>query len=378
MDGITYRLELITSLSMLESHKAEYEKFCSYLPASEKFTYCLDWVMTHYPLYTQHGVELFWIIFWDNNNIIAVAPFQKESLNVSRLGLRRLRIWGDNNHYVHNTQPTILIKDKNVVDNVLSQLLTYLNTDLKSQWDELFLHRIKDANTTLKRLLTLDQSMKTESSSDATYYFSAPSHIEDIIRGESKRKIKKGLEKLKEKYSSVSLNCFTDISNDKYSQIVDLHTKRQFSANQQGAERNSFFNHPLESKTIEKEIKIASQKKALRLYTLEIDHQVIAFLLCFHEGDWTYAHITAFDDKYKHFKAARVLWFHAFTEERKKYGCHLIDTGWGGNQFKQAFSNKTENLYAIRMNNNNSLRSKLITQSLNAPRAFKKLIQKAS
>lgn len=401
MENTGYRAELITDIRTLENHRDPYQKFCEQLPSQDAFTYHLDWVIAHHHQYIRNNVQFFWILLWQKidptdaqstEEIVAVAPLQKETLNASRLGLRRLRVWGDDNGYAHNTQPTILLKQAdvknsesgatNTVQHHLLFLIQYLKTTLRYQWDEMFIHRIKSSNTHLQIFSDLASekchaSLTKEPSSDITFSFAAPDFIEDIIRGESKRKIKKGLANLQKDYSSVELKCHNQVSDELYASMVELHTQRQFSANQQGAQRNSFFNNPIENQTIKNEIRVASKKNQLRLYTLEVDNKLIAFLLCYHQDDWTFAHITAFDDRFKHYKAARVLWFHAFTEERKTYQSQLIDTGWGGNQFKQAFSNKTEPLYAIRISNQQSLRSKLVTQSLNAPRKLKQLLKKA-
>lgn len=368
------RIEIIRSLEEFKKHEYAYRDFSQHLPPNKRLGFNFDWVIAHYPLYTRGNIKMLFVFLWLGDNIVGLAPFQLEKKGVKQLYLKRLQFWGSGPSFSHNEPPDFLFRSEADANQYLSQLTQALYTDLAKEWDEIFFKSLMLKNSFINQIKENMKHAIIEEQGYNTYQFHAPGTIDDLIKGESRRKIKKARENMGKDFESFSFNCYNTITDEIFEELCDLHTNRQEVVNSQRSGRDSIFQDPLERQAIRDAIKCAEKNNGFRLYTLEIEEKIVSFLLCYCCEKWNQAFITAFDIKYRRYQASRALWSYAYTTEREEFNSDIVDLGLGSNQFKITFSNYKEPLYTLR-EINSSIVSKFKYGAVNLLKTIKRMVR---
>ncbi len=376
MNDSQARLETIRSLSEFKAHEQAYREFSSLLPASKRLGFNFDWVVAHHALFTRGNTEMFFIFLWSENKIMAIAPFQREIKDAKKLYFKRLQFWGSGPSFSHNNPPDFLLRPEADPHFCVDRLINYLYTDLVKDWDEMYFTSLVLKNSLINLIKDRFRKRVVESQGHNTYQFHAPGTIDDLVKGESRRKIKKARENMAKDFNSFSFNCYNTMTDSVFDEITDLHTNRQEVVNSVRTGRDYIFQDPMERDAIRAGIQVAEDNGGLRLYTLEIDNKIVSFLLCYYCEKWTQAFITAFDIQYRRYQASRSLWSYAYTMEREEFNSDCVDLGLGSNQFKVTFSNYHEALYTLREVNAARFASRFKCGILQLLKRVKKIVGK--
>ena len=356
MNDADTRVEVVVSLEQLKLHKVAYQQLIDEINSINVLVYTLDWLETMYPIYNNLGSSLYFLLIWQEESLIGVAPFQLEKKSLSRGGLRRIYFLGDIEGNLNNYLGDFLIPNKNNIAICIKALKHHLYVDGRGDWDyieleyfseksiafQVFDKNFSEAN---KKLCGMKTFVIEEQDGFSKY--------KENIKKKLLKELRRRERKLREENNNVQIACVSEISGEILCKIKNLHSKRQKYLIKRGDSRHRLFDNKTESKLFEMLLGMASAKGLLRCYYISVGEELVAFVINFCDKNGVLLYLSAFDDQYSQYSPARLVRMFLFESELDKYGVNYINMLPGETKIKNDFStNKINNWNFIIINNN--------------------------
>lgn len=335
-----------------------YNHFLSFLGGIFEFFFSAEHMLKMRPLYEQRGETPFFICIFSENKMVAFLPMQVQEIGVKPLQFKRLRLWGRSGHYNSNHHSGFMCLSE-YEKEASAVTLDFLRAEFNAKFDEIILTRVKKEGPFLNHLDAYFDSVEYRSNEEKDHIYRSSTPLENRIKGETRRKIRKASESLAAAFEDVSYQLHQQINMSLFESLATLHIQRQRELIESGRKRMSFFEDPIEKQTFLNQLQYAQDKNALRIYTLHLNNELICFLVCFNLNGYTDAILTAFKELSEHRYMPRCLWYYAFDQELNQLSTRVIDMGYGTHTLKSTFSTEALPLENIRIKNQRKISSKI-------------------
>lgn len=336
---------LVSKLTELEKLAESYAALLQQVGGIESLYYSLDYIRTSVETFAAKGASMFFVVVLEGDEVLAVLPLQLEKDGV--LGLRRtLRFWGQiDSLYARNPHQKILAHgfQKSALDAAVS----FLNTKARNKWDAIWFSSIKMEDENIKYFESICSRAVTTLRDDRFYYYNTDRDISEHLGAKSMRNINRCRRRLEEDFKQFDIVMKEEVGAEDLEEIRVLHSGRQEVKENKGA----FFSRPLEDRYVSDLLALWSENKCVHYYSLRVDDQLIAFQIKTHAMGVSYGFVLAFDSTYKKYSPIRLLNYEAYRHEVERYQTHRIESGWGGDQLKVAYSSDTYDLYNVIISN---------------------------
>jgi hypothetical protein len=365
-------IQAIHSLSELERGPlaTSYRSFCTRLSGFSQLGFSTEWMRVVEPAYTRQGEHLFFLAAFDGPEMVGLAPFVKFVRGRGWTRLRQLRLWGKCGRYVE--YPTVSVQ---AVDGakpaVVGAVMQALSGPLRGEFDEIALNRVDPADPFVQALCERFAVSQDVDYGDKIHLFGAHQHIDEKLKGENLRRIRKGERGLREAFSSVEFVTVHDPDPELIEELRALHIARQRVLIEEGRPRISFFEDPVENRVTLDMMKVAQERGSLRVYLLRLDGAVVNFWICYGSDGYVQAGVTATAPVPGHKYASSCLWRYMLVEEIETYGTRWVDAMFGSHVLKRKFSNTFHPVRTMLLQNRNGLGSRARLGLINLVRRLK-------
>lgn len=340
-------IKLIKSIEEIKKIGDSYTSFLRIIGGLYEEYYSLEYLEASDKTFKALGASPFFILVLEENEIVAVFPFQLTKNRCFKLQ-SIISFWGELPIYAHNNFHKILISghDSALIDQVVS----YLKTEVFGKWDLLEFNYVKLLDENINYFISKFELISKSEFPHKAYYASfEKSTVETVIGSKKASNIRRLKKKLDKDFSSVTASMKVHVGDKEFNEIKGIHSQRQKDANSQGYDRELFFEDPLQECYLRTLFKAWSDKGTVRYYSLQIDERLAAVVLFNHSKDVAYNLITAIDTEYSRYGPGRVLYYDSFKSELDQFGIQKIEMGWGSNKLKEDYSTDEDTLYNVQI-----------------------------
>ena len=354
-----FQVTLIRNLEQLISgpYTEQYEQFVAALPGYDQLSYSRQWLKISAPLFIKSSDDIFFVLVFLGARLIAMAPFYLEQHGRSVFSFRQLHLWGKGNGYMDFPLAS-MVSLHEYREQSIAAIIDSLKSSFQDEFDEINLTRVDPTDPFIHQLCTTFKVRAKIDHGDQQHIWVDGKLIDEKLKGENLRRIKKASERLAQDFKEVAFSCVSTIDDGLLDEIRKLHIRRQNDVINEGRTRISIFEDPVESEVTINLIKYNQSVDALRIYTLRLDNLLAGFWVCFHSHGYTQAYLTAFIPVPEHKYAAACLWRYMYKEEVERFGTQIIDSGFGTHNLKRKFCNHLIDLRSFMLKNQFSLLSR--------------------
>ncbi len=331
--------QIATTLDEIEQWGHAYQHFLTALGPYGIF-YQPGWLRGLWPAYSLHPSTLFFISIWQNEEMLALAPFQLLQKGPLQGWRRLVSVLGTHHPTLANPLPDILVVDESLRGTCMETLLATLERE-SGRWDQLeLIHFPADSPALdyLRRALPRAKLVNDDNQAglvDLSEGFQA-------YRASLSRKMLKALRRCHRQLESVGnfrFHSSNGVSSERWKLIRQMHVDRQQRlTNKGGHSRYSVFGNEIEATAMENAFGWAEQTGCARHYWLDIDDTPAAFVLGLFQGNTYFYYFISMDQRAEPFSGGIQLLLHLIEEEARR-GMTTIDMMFGMSFNKSRFAN---------------------------------------
>jgi len=322
----------------LDSWGTDYEKFLAAIGDYGLF-YQKGWLRAIWPVYASQSSQLCFIGVWQQQELIALAPFQLLRKGAVQGWRRVLTFFGTNHPTLGNPWPDILVSKDQMRAWCIEKILATLSLRHRD-WDQIeFNHWPDSPNVTLLKNEWSETEFLLENNRSAQIYL--PEGFDAYLASRSSklryqmRKHRRNLEAV----SSVQFLSTDSLPASRWSAVRDMHFNRQQRLKTEGHDRYSVFENADEAEALRLALAWAGQQGCARHYWLDIDNETAAFSLGLRVGQTYIYYFIGMDERAEPYSGGMLLLMHLLEEEARQ-GIKTVDMMFGMNENKERFSNQ--------------------------------------
>lgn len=354
------RVEVARSVADLRRHAAAYEAFTARLTQGGSLFYSLPWLEIYTPVYVTPERGMHFLLAWQGDTIIGVAPLQLEQKSLSRGRVRRLFCWG-NVHGSLMIEGRFLVPDPADIDRCIAAFAAHVLDPRSGEVDCFEFHYLDEHAPEFAAVQRHFRPQSTEPEDMPSYQMVLPSTFDayaQTLTGSALMKVRNRWRAL-QKAGRLEFLPVTRLSEAELAQVMQMHMGRQELLRDRGRARQSLFQEPRLRDAYLRLLEHAAADGSARHYLLKVDGKLVCFGLGFHRGDTMIYHLTAFDPDWGRFEPGRVFWFLMLQAEIERGQTRLIDALPGITKVKQDFSNASRTYRCLAGTKPHSLRARL-------------------
>lgn len=354
------RVEVARSVADLRRHAAAYEAFTARLTQGGSLFYSLPWLEIYTPVYVTPERGMHFLLAWQGDTIIGVAPLQLEQKSLSRGRVRRLFCWG-NVHGSLMIEGRFLVPDPADIDRCIAAFASHVLDPRSGEVDCFEFHYLDEHAPEFAAVQRHFKPQSTEPEDMPSYQMVLPSTFDayaQTLTGSALMKVRNRWRAL-QKAGRLEFLPVTRLSEAELAQVMQMHMGRQELLRDRGRARQSLFQEPRLRDAYLRLLEHAAADGSARHYLLKVDGKLVCFGLGFHRGDTMIYHLTAFDPDWGRFEPGRVFWFLMLQAEIERGQTRLIDALPGITKVKQDFSNASRTYRCLAGTKPHSLRARL-------------------
>ena len=306
------------------------------------------------PLYSLKGETPFFVVVFYDHKIVGFLPMQVETVGHYPLVYRTLRLWGKAGRY-NDCQHADFMALPEYQEQAANVAMQFLAKEYTEQYDQIIFNRIVTDTLFFNRIDKNFAGGKSFGRDDPVHLYCANIPLDERIKGETRRKIRKANEKLLAGPEAFTFHCYSSLEDKLIEDICHLHIERQHALIKVGQERMCFLEDDLEKRVFFQHLQYAQSLKALRIYALRLNQNLVCFLINVSLGGYTDALLTAFAENPEHKHMARCLWYYAFDSELNHFSVDVINMGYGTHILKRTFSTQLVQLFSLSFRNTTRL-----------------------
>lgn len=354
------RVEVARSVADLRRHAAAYEAFTARLTQGGSLFYSLPWLEIYTAVYVTPERGMHFLLAWQGDTIIGVAPLQLEQKSLSRGRVRRLFCWG-NVHGSLMIEGRFLVPDPADIDRCIAAFASHVLDPRSGEVDCFEFHYLDEHAPEFAAVQRHFKPQSTEPEDMPSYQMVLPSTFDayaQTLTGSALMKVRNRWRAL-QKAGRLEFLPVTRLSEAELAQVMQMHMGRQELLRDRGRARQSLFQEPRLRDAYLRLLEHAAADGSARHYLLKVDGKLVCFGLGFHRGDTMIYHLTAFDPDWGRFEPGRVFWFLMLQAEIERGQTRLIDALPGITKVKQDFSNASRTYRCLAGTKPHSLRARL-------------------
>lgn len=354
------RVEVARSVADLRRHAVAYEAFTARLTQGGSLFYSLPWLEIYTAVYVTPERGMHFLLAWQGDTIIGVAPLQLEQKSLSRGRVRRLFCWG-NVHGSLMIEGRFLVPDPADIDRCIAAFASHVLDPRSGEVDCFEFHYLDEHAPEFAAVQRHFRPQSTEPEDMPSYQMVLPSTFDayaQTLTGSALMKVRNRWRAL-QKAGRLEFLPVTRLSEAELAQVMQMHMGRQELLRDRGRARQSLFQEPRLRDAYLRLLEHAAADGSARHYLLKVDGKLVCFGLGFHRGDTMIYHLTAFDPDWGRFEPGRVFWFLMLQAEIERGQTRLIDALPGITKVKQDFSNASRTYRCLAGTKPHSLRARL-------------------
>ncbi len=343
------KVKAIRTIEELHRLDNDYESFLNAF-ASDTYYLRRGWIESMinawtFDRYNVHGSNtLFLLLAYRDDEIIGVMPMQLHEKRKGPLRLNRLHGLGINlGSSLCCPKFEIKILRAEYADRCLGCFRDYLVGMRAGVWDILDLDLIPKHSQTLT---IMDQHWPTivnEPSNLTGAGFAIPEgQTYEMLKygdGKFRSEMRRCLRKLVDDYGGYEIVVDSVLYPHDWLQMGEVHSMRQAFLREQGNNRYSLFEIPLEKTAMMSAMRFAEKKDMAVYYRLKINGRLAAFQISVQEGRTLYLLVIAFDQEFSRYAPGKLL-MAALLEDACRRNISYVDYLPGLGNVKRKFSNR--------------------------------------
>jgi CelD/BcsL family acetyltransferase involved in cellulose biosynthesis len=358
--GAPLRVEVARSVADLRRHAAAYEAFAARLTQGGSLFYSLPWLEICTPVYVTPERGMYFLLAWQGDTLVGVAPLQLEQKSLTRGRVRRLFCWG-NVHGSLMLEGRFLIPDAADIDRCIQAFAAHVLDPRSGAVDCFEFHYLDEQAPEFAAVQRHFRPQSAEPEEMPSYQMVLPATFEayaETLGGSTLMKVRNRWRAL-QKAGRLEFLPVTRLSEAELAQVMQMHMGRQDLLRERGRTRQSLFQEPRLRDAHLRLLAQAADDGSARHYLLKVDGTLVCVGLGFHRGDTMIYHLTAFDPAWGRFEPGRVLWFLMLQAEIERGQTRLIDALPGITKVKQDFSNASRSYRCLAGTKPHSLRARV-------------------
>lgn len=334
------RVQVIRSIAELQRHQPAYDAFVDRLPQTARLFYSLPWLETCSAVYLTPQRGMYFLLAWQGDHLVGVAPLQLEQKSLLRGRVRRVFCWG-NVHGSFMLEGAFLVPEPAHVEPCIAAFAAHLldrRSGAVDYFEFNYLHAPSPLFDAVQRHFPAQFDKEEHMPS---YQMALPASFDayaKTISGSTLSKVRNRWRAL-QKAGQVEFLPRSRLSEAELEEVMQLHAGRQEVLRERGRARQSVFRETTPRATYLKLLEQSAVDGSARHYLLKVDGHLVSFALGFHRGDTMIYHLVAFDPAWSRFEPGRVLLFLLIQAEIDGGQTRIIDALPGITKVKQDFSN---------------------------------------
>ncbi len=349
--GYALSVRIATHLDEMESWGEGYQHFLTALGPYGIF-YMPGWLHGLWPAYSLQPSTLFFISIWQNEEMLALAPFQVLQKGPLQGWRRIVSLLGTHHPTLANPLPDILVVDENLRETCIRTLLATLERE-SGRWDQLELNHFPAASPALDYLRRVWPRADVVNDENRVGLVDLNEGFQ-AYHASLSRKMLKALRRCQrqlEGVGNVRFHSSNGVSSERWKLIREMHVDRQQRLNNKGGQGHySVFGNEIEATAMEHAFSWAEQTGCARHYWLDIDDRPAAFALGLFQRDTYFYYFIGMDQRAEPFSGGVQLLLFLIEEEARR-GVTTIDMMFGMSFNKGRFANAQKVLCNYRIKN---------------------------
>lgn len=352
-------VELINNWKAFEAIRSEYDQFINGEISTASQPYQFEWMAAVKPLNIEAKMKPYFLIIRDAGKLVGFAPLMRQENPWFKGWFTRLRIWGEHEGSMSNVLPDF-ISVTGMEESIIRSIRDYLFGEGKHDWDLFEFRYYSESNISYPIMEKYFPSAKWQDEGTDCFTIIFPKEKEELFSQVSSKRLsdfRRRERRLKEAYPDITFNCHTEINEELFSQIAEVHLARQQDLRGDGRERFHLFDDPVQKKVMWDFMKASEKENWLRIYTIETSDELIAFNLIFQQTEMSVSLLIAFDQKYGNFAPSFILLKYSIETEFELGETKELNMLSKKTTFKEIFSNETYRKFQFRQINDRNLMS---------------------
>jgi hypothetical protein len=334
------RVSVARSVAELRPHAAAYEALLRRLPHGAGLFYTLPWLEILSPVYVTPERGMYFLLAWQDDVLLGVAPMQLEQKSLVRGRVRRLFCWG-NVHGSLMLDGHFLIPGPDDVDRCMAAFAAHVLDPRASAVDCFEFHYLAEASPAFAAVQRHFRPQACEPEDMPSYQARLPARFEDYAATVSTGTLANARNRWRalQKAGQAQFLPLQRLAPQDLEQVMQMHAARQDLLRGRGRRRQSLFEDPCTRAAYLRLLEQTAEDGTARHYLLRCDGQLVAFGLGYHFGSTWIFHLTGFDQAWSRFQPGRVLLFLMVQDAIARGDTRLIDMLPGITKVKQDYAN---------------------------------------
>lgn len=352
--------KLVTNINELLPLSDEIAAIASERQPEEHALYTKAHIKAAWNLAQTKGRKPMFVLSYENNSLVAVAPLQIFVMGPKTLYCKQLEFFNSQSNPLVYPHSRFLISLQTDLSTYLNSLKNYLNTTLSPHWDQFMLSGVHaNEKALLSELLDSHDSAEiaTAYSSDLSNGFE--SFFMTQMSSKSRTKVRKFAKSLKaiQKYE---IKTYSTLDEEMLARLIEIHVQRQTLMRTNGrSERTSIFEQENTRIIFTEFVKDLAQQGMLQVDTLEINNQPEAFIISSKSHGGINAILMSFNTNLAKYSPLKILVLAILENAGNEGGISTLSYGQDSNTFKEQFGKTQKKRYKIRGSFKQQLPSKI-------------------
>jgi hypothetical protein len=358
------RVELIDSLAALSRVGPAYDDLLRTLDGTCFPIYQRYWLENTAPIYINKGDSLFFLLVWDNDQLIAVAPLRCKKIFLGIGTIQRLSFIGQYADTVSMVNYTgdFIVRDEADPASCMEAIKVALTGPYKNRWDYLNLGYFCETSSNLCAFERVFNATGVVEEMPG-FHLDLPESWDSLSRQfntKTNRNLRRSMRLLVESGHSFSFETHTNLTPSLLEEISSVHSARQAVLTNKGrSDRDALFQHVELKDAVGRALREAAERQQLRLHFLRIDDRLAAFAIVLTNNQKGVCWLIAFDPVFQEFSPSRLVFQRMYTEEMETYGLRKLNLLLGFTRTKKELSTSCYEARRYEVSNESSTRSAL-------------------
>jgi CelD/BcsL family acetyltransferase involved in cellulose biosynthesis len=336
--GRSLEVIAITSLEALAVYGKDYDRFIESVPAGQGVFYSRAWLEAMMPLYCPKPGQLLFLLAIRDGTVVGLAPLCFEESRRLKHVIRRLTCWGALQDSLMVEANFLTISPDND-EECLRAFRDFLFQSSPVRVDCLDLRYFRTESPALAKLRQIFPRIRFKTESMESYQVDLGGSFEAFLGSRSKSLIKQlgKLERALARDIGFTFESRESLTEAEFSEIAELHSRRQQELVDTGRSRFSVFGHSSAATCYRVLLGKLTDGKRACFFLLKANESIIAFLIAFRAGTVMIGHLTAFDSEFAKYSPGKLLHLKMIESEIRAGRHSTIDLMPGRTKVKTDF-----------------------------------------
>jgi CelD/BcsL family acetyltransferase involved in cellulose biosynthesis len=355
------RVTVARSVAELRTQAAAYQALLQRMPPGTIGPfYTLEWLEILAPVYVTPERGMHFLLAWQGDTLLGVAPMQLEQKSLSRGRVRRLFCWG-NQYGSLMLEGNFLIPEPGDVDRCMAAFAAHVLDTRSGAVDCFEFHYLREDTPVFAAVQRHFRPQASEPEDMPSFQVRVPASFDTYTATLSTGMLAgvRNRWRALQKAGRVEFVALQELAPEDLEQVMQVHSARQDALRERGRTRQALFQDPCTRAAYLRLLEQTARDGSARHYLIRCDGKMVAFGLGYHyRGTWLF-HLTGFVQEWGRFQPGRVLLYLMMQDLIGRGDTQLVDMLPGITKVKQDFSNLSPTYRCVSGTKTGSLRSRV-------------------